>query len=354
MKKKILALAVIAALALIGSMIVVHGASNDKPVTLATSIRSLSNPYHADWAKGAGLFAKSLGWDKYNTILLSEGNSEKQINDIRALVARTGGNVVFSIDPNESPDAVAIANILEKAGVYFVTWWNKPNDVKVTDYKYWVSHITFDGVQMGYNTAVELFKSFKTPGKGKILALQGMLANSAAIDRFKGLQKALAEYPGVQLVDQQAADWQRAKAFEIVSNQLIAHPDIDGIWCANDDMAMGALEALRARGLVGKVKVTGVDAIPEMITAIQKGEAVATVAADANWQGGFGLSLALAAKQGKIDVSKLPAEKREWVASSVLITKANIQQWIDEHVKGTPKYNWSDFWGRWVKGAKSK
>ncbi len=346
LKKAILTVCVLALLASLSS---VHAA--EKPVYLATSIRSLSNPYHADWAKGAEMFAKEVGLLKYNTVLLSEGSSEKQVNDIRALVARSGGNVVFSIDPNESPDAVAIANVLEKAGVYFVTWWNKPDDVEVIDYPHWVSHITFDGVQMGYDTAVTMFESFKTPGKGKILAIQGMLANSAAIDRFRGLQKALAEYPGVELVDQQAADWQRAKAFEIVSNQLVAHPDIDGIWCANDDMAMGALEALRARGLVGKVRVTGVDAIPEMIDSIKKGEAIATVAADANWQGGFGISLALAAKQGKINLKELPAEKRDWVATSVLITTDNIGKWIDEHVKGTPEYNWFDYWGRWIKGA---
>lgn len=344
------ALLLIVALVLVAAIVPVQAAS--KPVYLGTAIRSLSNPYHASWAKGAELYAKSQGWDKYNTVLLCEGSSEKQINDIRALVARTGGNVVFSIDPNESPDAVAIAKILEKAGVYFVTWWNKPTDVKVTDYPHWVSHITFDGVQAGYNTAIELMKSFKTPYKGSIVALQGMLANSAAIERYKGLQKALAEHPEVKLVDQQAADWQRAKAFEIASNQLVAHPDVDGIWAANDDMAMGALEALRARNLVGKVKVTGVDAIPEMITAIEKGEAVATVASDASWQGGMGLSLAVAAKQGKIKVGKLGAAKREWVADSVLITGSNITKWINEHVKGTPTYNWSDYFGRWVRGVK--
>lgn len=344
-KMKRLALVMIAIL-VITAMVPVFAAP--KPTYLATSIRSLSNPYHAAWANGAGLFAKSLGWDKYNTILLCEGSSEKQVNDIRALVARTGGNVVFSIDPNESPDAVAIANVLEKAKVYFLTWWNKPEDVKVTDYKYWVSHVTFDGQSAGYKIAVELFKSFKTPGKGKIIALQGMLANSAAIERFKGLQKALAEYPGIEMVDQQSAEWERAKAFEKASNQLVAHPDVDGIWAANDNMAMGALEALRSKGLAGKVKVAGVDAIPEMLTAIEKGEAVATVASDAQWQGGIGVALALAAKQGKIKVVKLPAEKREWIADSVLINTSNIKKWNAEQL--APKYNWKDLWGRWVKG----
>lgn len=318
---------------------------------LATSIRSLSNPYHAAWAKGSEMFAQDIGAQDRHTVLLSEGNSQKQISDIRALVARTGGNVVFSIDPNEAPDALAIANILEQAGVYFVTWWNKPEDVNVSDYNYWVSHITFDNVASGYRTAIELFKSFETPFKGEIVAIQGMLANSSAIERFEGLKLALAEYPDVKLVDAQPADWQRAKGFSVASSMLVAHPNIDGIWAANDDMAMGALEALRARDLVGKVKVSGVDAIPEMITAIQKGEAVATVASDAMWQGGIGLSLALKAKTGEIDVASLPENKREWLADSILITQDNIDWYVENFVEGTPEYDWSDPYDRWIRGV---
>ena len=94
---------------------------------------------------------------------------------------------------------VPIAKILESAKVYWVNWWNKPDDVKVTDYKYFIAHITFDSLGTGYFNATELFKTFKTPSKGKIIALQGQLANTPAIVRFKGLQKALAENPGVQL-----------------------------------------------------------------------------------------------------------------------------------------------------------
>lgn len=341
--------ALVVALAATLVMSLVMGAMAADP-HLATAIRSLSNPYHAAWARGSEMFAEEAGMLDQHTVLLSEGSSQKQVSDIRALVARTGGNVVFSIDPNEAPDAVAIANILEAAGVYFVTWWNKPEDVSVMDYPHWVSHITFDNVASGYRTAVELFKSFETPFEGEIVAIQGMLANTPAIERFQGLQLALQEYPGVKLLDAQPADWQRALGFTVASNMLVAHPNIDGIWAANDDMAMGALEALRARGLVGKVKVSGVDAIPEMIDAIRRGEAVATVASDAMWQGGIGLSLAVQAARGEIDVASLPENKREWVADSILITQDNIEWYVENYVEGTPEYDWSDPYARWLRG----
>ena len=74
----------------------------DKP-TVVNSIRSLTNPYHASWNKGGAAFAASVGSD-YVT-LVTEGNSEKGVSDIKALLAKTGGNMVLNVDPNDSPDA---------------------------------------------------------------------------------------------------------------------------------------------------------------------------------------------------------------------------------------------------------
>src|SRR5882672_5375806 len=74
----------------------------DNP-TVVNSIRSLSNPYHATWNKGGAAFAKSVGVD-YVT-LVTEGNSEKGIADIKAVLAKTNGNCVIHVDPNDSPDA---------------------------------------------------------------------------------------------------------------------------------------------------------------------------------------------------------------------------------------------------------
>jgi ribose transport system substrate-binding protein len=335
---------------LVGFLLLYALTAGAAEVSLGTAIRSLENPYHAAWAKGGDLFAASV--KDPHVIQTCEGSSEKQLNDIKALVAKTGGNVVFCVDPNESPDVVPIAKALEEAGVYFVTYWNKPDDVKVTDYPHWVSHITFDGVDGGYFIAKELFKTFKTPNKGKILALQGKLANAAHIERWTGLEKALKEFPDVQLVAFDTAQWERAKAFEIMSSMLVAHPDVDGIWAANDNMAMGALEALRAKGLAGKVKVVGVDGIEEMIRAIEKGEAAATFYPDPMWQGGMGLSIALAAKEGRIDVRTLPPEKRAWYATSILVNAENVNDFIKNYIDGTPAYDWNNHFGRWLRGAK--
>ena len=112
---------------------------------------------------------------------------------------------MFCIDPNESPNVIPIAKALEAAGIYYVTWWNKPDNIKAWNYPHWVAHIAFDGISTGEFTAKALIKSMG--GKGKIVAIQGMLANTTAIDRFKGLQNVLAKNPDVQLVAQDTGEW---------------------------------------------------------------------------------------------------------------------------------------------------
>ena len=101
-------------------------------ITVVNSIRSLTNPYHATWNKGGEAFAKSVGAD-YVT-LVTEGNSEKGIADIKAILAKTGGNCVINVDPNDSPDARPIVEACKAAGAYVVTQWNKPADLHPWDF----------------------------------------------------------------------------------------------------------------------------------------------------------------------------------------------------------------------------
>ena len=316
------------------------------PILLGVSIRSLANPYHAALGEGGKLYAQFLGQEENYVILASEGSSEKQLNDIKALIARSQGEVVFLVDPNESQDSLAIAIECEKQKVYFVTQWNKPDDVKVSDYEYWVTHIGIESVATGYETAKTLFDAIG--GEGKVFAVLGMLGNNAQIGRWQGFQNAHEEYPGIDLVGWEVGDWQKAKAFNLTANALMADPDLDAVWCANDSMAMGSLEALRAKGLAGKVPVAGADAIPEMLEAIKNGEAVATASTDPLWQAGGGLAIALAAKMGKIDVAALPENKREWEAPSVMVNSDNIDWFMENYIDSHPTYDYDDYWGRWT------
>lgn len=320
-----------------------RAAAAEAPV-VANSIRSLTNPYHATWNKGGAAFAKAVG-SEYVT-LVTEGNSEKGVADIKALLAKTGGNLVLNVDPNDSPDARPIVEACRKAGAYVVTQWNKPDDLHPWDNDpNYVAHISFDGVPNGKAMAEALFKAMG--GKGGIVALGGILSNIPAIERKKGLDAALAANPGIELLDFQVANWSPTEALEKVNAWLTQYGDrIGGIWAANDDMALGSLEALRADGRAGKVPVTGIDGIQLAVEAVLAGEMAGTVAWDPYWQGGMGLAIGHGAKTGKFDPAKEPKEHREFYGKGVIVTAENAREYYDSNIKAEPKLDWNDIWGR--------
>src|SRR4029450_13788897 len=104
-------------------------------------------------------------------------------------------------------------------------------------------------------------------------ALGGILSNVPAIERKAGLDEALKEHPDVKLLDFQVANWDQNKALESTQAWRTRFgDDLKGIWAANDGMGMGALEALRAEGLAGKVPVTGLAGIQLAVEAGLKGD----------------------------------------------------------------------------------
>jgi ribose transport system substrate-binding protein len=317
--------------------------AQDKP-TLVNSIRSLSNPYHASWNQGGEAFARSVGAE-YVT-LVTEGNSEKGVADIRAVIARTGGNMVLNVDPNESSDARPIVEIAAAAGVFVTTQWNKPDDLHPWDFNpHYVSHISFDGRPNGKATAEALIRQMG--GSGGIVALGGILSNVPAIQRKAGLDEALVENSNVELLDFQTANWDPNKAFDITGAWLTRFGDnVKGIWAANDGMGIAALEVLRAEGLAGKVPVVGIDGIQLAVEAVLAGEFAATVAWDPFWQGSVGLSIPYHAAIGEFDPAAEPPEHREFFGTGIIVTADNAKEYYDSNVLSLPAIDFTDLWGR--------
>jgi ribose transport system substrate-binding protein len=313
-------------------------------VTVVNSIRSLKNPYHGTWNLGGRIFAESIGAN-YVT-LLTEGDSQKGLADINALLAKTGGNMVLNVDPNQSPDAAPIVRACVDAKAYVVTQWNKPDDLHPWDNDpYYVSHISFAGVPYGQATAEALFTAMG--GSGGIVALGGLAPNVPAIERKQGLDAALAAHPEIQLLDFQVADWDTGKALDITNTWLTKFGDeIKGIWAANDSMGFGALSALEAAGLAGMVPVTGIDGTSQAVQNVLDKTFAATVAWDPFWQGGMALSIGYHAKMGTFDPAKEPKEHREFYGTGLLITADNAEDYYNKNVLDVPRVDWEDLWGR--------
>ncbi len=115
-------------------------------------------------------------------------------------------------------------------------------------------------------------------GKGKVVMLVGIPGTSAARDRGTGFEAQLKKYPGIQLVAKQTANFNRAEGLKVMENLLQAYPDINAVFAQNDEMALGAIEAIKSAKKLGKIIVVGFDAIPDALKAVKKGEMAATIA----------------------------------------------------------------------------
>ena len=309
-----------------GSKTGANKAVDPKNLLLVESVRSLSNPYHAQWVKGGQMFADSVGAKL--TVLTDEGDSQKQLSGISSL-ANSGKTIVLNVDPNTNSDTQAIVKTVSAAGGYVVTQWNKPAGFEPWAVgNNWVSHISFDGNVGGEQVANTLFTAMG--GSGGIIALQGILDNVSSQQRFTGLNKALSSKPGIKLLDQQTANWDRNQAFKVTQTLLSKYGNkVKGVWAANDNMALGAIQALNSAGMLGKVPIVSAsDAVPEALQDIKAGKDgfLATVSTDAYWQGGAAMALAYDAAIGKIDVNKLTHEQRAFYGTQLLVTKANVDK----------------------------
>lgn len=161
----------------------------DTTLYLAVSVRGLENPYIATINEGMKLFAEyldSIGQKYEMQVLDSQGDSAKEVDNMRQFAAKANGNAIAYADPNEDTIAYSLAEAMAESGGYLGTAWNKPADVGPSDLDpNWVIHTSPDNVVNGYNIAKALFDSMG--GEGQIFVVQGLLGNTASNARYEGL-----------------------------------------------------------------------------------------------------------------------------------------------------------------------
>jgi ribose transport system substrate-binding protein len=116
----------------------------------------------------------------------------------------------------------------------------------------------------------------KLGGKGKVIMTQGALGHTGAQGRAKGFKSVVEKFPGIEVLDEQPADWDVTKVARIWETLLTKHPQIDAAFFHNDDMALAAYNVMKAKGREG-ILIGGVDAMPPAIAAVQDGRMFATV-----------------------------------------------------------------------------
>ena len=156
------------------------------------------------------------------------------------------------------------------------------------------AYVGSDDVQSGYMEAKYVLD--KIGCEGNVVIIEGPIGQSAQIQRLEGNQKALAECPDVTVLEQQTANWSRAEAQTLMENWLTAHPgQINGVIGQNDEMALGAIEAIKSSGLeVSDFAIAGIDGITDALTAVKAGD-MASILQDGAAQPPAAIDLAMKA-----------------------------------------------------------
>jgi ribose transport system substrate-binding protein len=295
---------------------------------LVMSFRGIDNEYYIAVEAGAKAFAESVGAEDRYQWIENKNDSAKQVAQITQILAESGKCTAINIDPNEN--VPAILNAAKKVGAKVVVQWTlPPGDVTPESYGSTFSAFMAENAEtQGYGIAKALFESMG--GKGNIVAIQGLLDNTAQQNRQAGLERALEEYPDITLLDAQPANWDRTMSQNLMQSYLTKYGDeINGVWAANDSLGLGALSALRAAGR-DDVGVVGIDGLEESLKEIAAGDGtggyIATNLSKGSVQGGIGLDIAYKAVIGEIDIDKEPALNRAFYLETDIITKENVEE----------------------------
>jgi ABC-type sugar transport system substrate-binding protein len=232
---------------------------------IAVVVSTLNNPWFVFLAETAAAKAKALGYEA--RIFDSQNNTALESDHFENIIVSGFDAILFnSTDANGS-----VANVLKAkdAGIPVFCMDREVNSIEGA-----TSQILSDS----YSGSVAVAKYFtqQLNKKGNYVELLGIVGDNNTWARSKGFHSVVDNYPGLKMVAQQSADFDRNKAMEVMESILQAHPDIDGVFCGNDAMAMGAYQALVSAGKANKVKVFGFDGAEDVITAINENKVAAT------------------------------------------------------------------------------
>ncbi|MBP3037254.1 substrate-binding domain-containing protein [Arthrobacter sp. zg-ZUI100] len=238
-------------------------AADGGTVTLAVS--TLNNPFFVELRDGAQAAAEEAGLNL--DVLDAQNDSATQTNQLAT--AATSGTDGVIINPVDSDAAAASISPLLSDETPIVAVDRTVNGAEVQ------SLVSSDNKAGGRQAAEELAKAMG--GEGEIIVLQGVAGTSASRDRGAGFAEGLKDYPGIKVAAQQTANFDRAEALNVATNLLQANPGVTGIFAENDEMALGAIQALGNRA-GSDVSVVGFDGTEGGFKAIQDGTLTATIA----------------------------------------------------------------------------
>lgn len=304
----------------------VCGISFAKRLVIGYVPMTMANEFYVTMIQGAKMMAEKLDVQLIVQAPTRHISAEEQMQILENLIERKVDAIVLV--PVSSTGVVSAVKKAQDAGIPVVNVdvmvdrdALKKAGCKITPF---IGSNNFDGARIAGWYALSRLGGF-----GKVALLTGVegQANTAfRRDGFKAATEGVEAQGGkLEIVAQQTANWEVELAYNVFQNILQGQPDLDLVFASNDNMALGAIQAIKDMGKEGEVIVIGYDAIPAAVDGVKKGTMDASVAQYPGEMGKQGVEAAVKMAQGEEipDITWTPVE---------LISKANVTQ-LEEYLK---------------------
>lgn len=183
-----------------------------------------------------------------------------------------------------------------------------------------ISYVGSESIQAGIMQAEWIAEQLG--GKGNVVIMNGDLAQEAAQKRTEGEKQVFAKFPDIKIIREDTGNWSRDQGLALMENWLASGDQIDAVASNNDEMAIGAIQAIEAAGKLGEIIVGGVDASPDALQEMDKGRLNVTVFQNAKGQGDGGIKVAIALAKGET------VEQFTWIPFE-LVTPENYKDYMN-------------------------
>lgn len=245
--------------------------------TIAVFTKNQTNPFFETVRVGTANAAKALGVRVIQYIPIKPDSIPEQLSQVEDVVIKKPSAVLFT--PVDYKALVPAIDKMVNAKIPVIGMTDRPAGGAI------LAFVGVDDHRLGVETATNLFKAMG--GKGNVIALEGVKGTLTSTDRMRGFTDALKQFPNVKLLASQPANYQRLQALQVMENLMQTHPQVDGVFAANDAMATGVVEALAAANR--KALVVGINGSKEAVDLIKVGKMHASGSSDPFMQGCLGL-----------------------------------------------------------------
>ena len=275
------------------------------------SVKNIVNPFwKACWVGGQKAASEYEGIKLTYTSPTKSDNIEEQTRMMEDIILQKPDGIVFV-----PVDYVALVPIVEKMNEANIPVFNYCNEMSGGEYEIYVGS---NDELLAYTIAKAAFEA--VGDKGKVIIQDGVPGASTAQARHDGFMKAIEETPGIELLTTQPANYNRLKGMQVMENLLQRFPEIDVVLAANDEQALGCVEAIDAAGRLDEIKVTGVDANTDAAQSILQGRLWATADYSGHDQGYLVTKAAIEYLNG----NKIP---KRIILPAKIVTKENAKAW---------------------------